>query len=265
MPVKRVEDISMIRSTSKPKGFTLVELLVVIAIIGVLVGLLLPAVQSAREAARRTACGNNNRQIGLALHNYADVNVSDGENYFPPMRGSTTSAWGYIASILPYLEEGSLITSGTVTLASSPTVGLALKIPATKCPSYGGSPDAAGNQHYAANIGKGAIGDVQSPWVASTGALGRGMGTFNFRGTSKVIVVMESAKAVGAVGTTIAPTSWSSDLGKVSVVGVNTAVCGSDHAGGLRALLSADGAVRFLTSADNIQATSNPQLFVVIN
>ena len=94
------------------KGFTLVELLVVIAIIGVLVGLLLPAVQSAREAARRTQCINNMRQLGLALHNH-----HDSFGTLPPGWKTSTTAgsqgngvvlWGWGAMILPFIEEGSL-------------------------------------------------------------------------------------------------------------------------------------------------------------
>lgn len=94
--------------TVSRRGFTLVELLVVIAIIGVLISLLLPAVQQAREAARRMHCTNNLKQIGLGLHNFHDVN-----GHFPPGSLSNTgSRWGspewpyMLHFILPYLEQG---------------------------------------------------------------------------------------------------------------------------------------------------------------
>ncbi|MGB0655052.1 MAG: DUF1559 domain-containing protein [Pirellulales bacterium] len=92
-------------------GFTLIELLVVIAIIGVLVGLLLPAVQQAREAARRSACSNNMKQQGLALHNYADANPETfptgwiGEYEAGEIHGDEGEGWGFASQMLPYIEE----------------------------------------------------------------------------------------------------------------------------------------------------------------
>ena len=89
------------------RGFTLIELLVVIAIIAILIALLLPAVQQAREAARRTQCRNNLKQIGLALHNYHDTFrlfppgvIRDGQN--------NSEAWGWTVFILPFLEQANL-------------------------------------------------------------------------------------------------------------------------------------------------------------
>ena len=97
------------------RGFTLVELLVVIAIIGILIALLLPAVQAAREAARRSQCVNNIKQIGLALHNYHDAFKS-----FPPRAVFGAGCVGppqspyhhtWLTAILPYMEQGPLYDS----------------------------------------------------------------------------------------------------------------------------------------------------------
>jgi prepilin-type N-terminal cleavage/methylation domain-containing protein/prepilin-type processing-associated H-X9-DG protein len=92
--------------SGRHRGFTLIELLVVIAIIGVLVGLLLPAVQKVRESANRTKCANNLKQQGLALHMY-----HDNEKVFPSALNNDFYVywhWSWMAKILPYVEQGNL-------------------------------------------------------------------------------------------------------------------------------------------------------------
>ena len=91
------------------RGFTLIELLVVIAIIAVLIALLLPAVQQAREAARRTQCRNNLKQIGLALHNYLSTHTVFPFGKGAPYAGSAAYArWSQHAMILPYIDQAPL-------------------------------------------------------------------------------------------------------------------------------------------------------------
>lgn len=131
-------------------GFTLVELLVVIAIIGVLVGLLLPAVQQAREAARRMSCSNNLKQIGLAFHNYADANKVFASGYIAKIPQNITSSerslWSWGAFILPYIEQGNLynyLQPGPTLLethAGNPAGLQALQTPIAtyRCPSDNG-------------------------------------------------------------------------------------------------------------------------------
>jgi prepilin-type N-terminal cleavage/methylation domain-containing protein len=94
-----------------PLGFTLIELLVVIAIIAILIALLLPAVQQAREAARRTQCRNNLKQLGLAIHNYHDTHTAFPFAYMltvPPSAGTTLNACPYSIQILPYMDQAPL-------------------------------------------------------------------------------------------------------------------------------------------------------------
>jgi prepilin-type N-terminal cleavage/methylation domain-containing protein/prepilin-type processing-associated H-X9-DG protein len=88
------------------RGFTLVELLVVIKIIGILIALLLPAVQAAREAARKMQCGNNFKQVGLALHNYhASLGCFPPGMFEPRLRSNAPGWWSWSTHILPQLEQ----------------------------------------------------------------------------------------------------------------------------------------------------------------
>lgn len=107
----------MSKSKQKRAGFTLVELLVVIAIIGILIALLLPAVQAAREAARRSECTNKLKQLALGVHNYHDTFKEFPNCTYDGKYNTSSKGWSWIAKILPYIEQGNLfedlrITSG---------------------------------------------------------------------------------------------------------------------------------------------------------
>src|SRR5687768_7712246 len=131
------------RSLRLNRGFTLVELLVVIAIIGVLVALLLPAVQAAREAARRSSCSNNLKQIGLGLQNYHDTYLKFPMAGFLTRPGTTPTDPGayhhtWITGILPFMEQKPLYDTINMNLIAwgQPVVATPLKI--LRCPSDGG-------------------------------------------------------------------------------------------------------------------------------
>lgn len=168
--------------SSSRTGFTLVELLVVIAIIGILIALLLPAVQAAREAARRSQCTNNLKQLALAVHNYHDTN-----KVFPPRMIGTGDLWSggldwtttrdrhsAFVGLLPYIEQQALydqisspLTVGSTTyppFGPVPWVDAAYppwvqQVPAFLCPSDGNSSNKGANDHCRNNY-RFSIGDA---------------------------------------------------------------------------------------------------------
>jgi len=137
----------------KHRGFTLIELLVVIAIIAILIALLLPAVQQAREAARRTECKNNLKQIGIALHNYHET-----FNNFPPgWIGNLANAnnFGWSVHIFPFIEQTNIYNALNFLVPfSTADTNLSSLIPAFRCASDtgGGTIGGVARSNYAGVI-----------------------------------------------------------------------------------------------------------------
>jgi prepilin-type N-terminal cleavage/methylation domain-containing protein/prepilin-type processing-associated H-X9-DG protein len=166
-------------------AFTLVELLVVIAIIGILIALLLPAVQAAREAARRMQCTNNLKQIGLAIHNYHDTHKCFPGTYFYAGTNALDSAHlrgSILVRLLPYIEQGSVYkgfdfrknTDGQLVPGSTTQYLCQVIIQTYVCPSDKGndlSPWNAAWDNYAASCGptpENPTGNPSCPCDAST-------------------------------------------------------------------------------------------------
>ena len=211
------------------RAFTLVELLVVIAIIGVLIALLLPAVQQAREAARRMQCNNNLKQFGLAMHNYHDTFSSFpyGVRALPiPVAGTRANRETWFQCLLPFVEQSALydsyfqwhvtkMASGTTVTHVQEMVGFAGKsvpVNAAICPSNPGSPNTNGDVttnggfqgNYVVSTGNG--NDLRAAAAASlfNGTFGNSSKT-KFRdltdGTSRTLLMSESIVRVATDNT----------------------------------------------------------------
>jgi prepilin-type N-terminal cleavage/methylation domain-containing protein/prepilin-type processing-associated H-X9-DG protein len=265
------------------RGFTLIELLVVIAIIAILIALLVPAVQKVREAAARTQCQNNMKQIGLGLHNYHDT-----RKHFPGAyvnaTGKGTGSLFYF--LLPFIEQDAVFKLGTVlpintnpqpdaywgNFASMQTPAANI-IPIYLCPSDPtNKPEATwGNGWVVGNYADNneVFGDPGwAGWANNSGGFFARMPATFQDGTSNTIGVAEKYAKCNGAGTLWAHGEWNagweprfntwanrgpSSLFQVQPNPANTAACdyfrpSSPHSGGMNALLC-DGSVRFLAQS----------------
>jgi prepilin-type N-terminal cleavage/methylation domain-containing protein/prepilin-type processing-associated H-X9-DG protein len=230
----------------KHRGFTLIELLVVIAIIAILIALLLPAVQQAREAARRTECKNNLKQIGLAIHNYESSYTVFPAGWITGTPTANGFAWSTL--ILPYIEQNNIYNAlNFLQPYSTGDTNITTVIPAFRCASDTGSATVGGaaRSNYAGVIMYSYLNPVNNQTVANVTSAaathGGGMFGANSRrrhgdlrdGTSNTIIVGERM-ATGTINNAVRGT----EAIIAGVLGVNNSdlnVVGSpmDKAGSL--------------------------------
>ena len=284
------------RPSTGKRGFTLIELLVVIAIIAVLIALLLPAVQQAREAARRSQCKNSLKQIGLALHNYHDAANAFPPGWIGPNFTPTFQGWGWSIMILPYIDQAPLYTalspiinSGSGIVANSGGATVISPIPTLRCASDNGPILATtlgsyARSNYPGVSGQTLIGTTPSVVITPGGTFGENSKR-NLRdytdGTSNSFLVGERRSSGGPAANPGGDTTWAGAYadntaqGQAYAIGdcnVNnglnfhgTSASGvtgfsSNHTGGGHFLLG-DGSVRFVS--DNMQSTTYGNLSTI--
>jgi prepilin-type N-terminal cleavage/methylation domain-containing protein len=247
----------------RERGFTLVELLVVIAIIGILIALLLPAVQAAREAARRSQCSNNLKQMALALHNYHDVHLtfppailncgrqSGASSQFPGQVKNTT---GWVL-LLPFLEQrplfdkyncnvcSSMSDQNSVGVLGTDTINEAViqtRVSAFECPSAPTAGElrsnAAGtNDRYSMRNARrtnyffatGVFNDDSGSYASAANDIRRGM--FGNNGAAKMATITDGTSNTIALGESLGGTQFKTDAnwGPWALCGVNTCCHGA--------------------------------------
>lgn len=180
---------------NKRLGFTLVELLVVIAIIGVLIALLLPAVQQAREAARRMQCTNNLKQLGIAFHNYHDTYKTLPAMNYRPSGKNPYLGYGAMVRILPFIEQGNLYDQLQVTSLNfgrdwadgNNAAVRQTEIDAYRCPSDSNYPSnpSAGSWHDGPGSNYGVSFGSSRSWSSVANQNGMFRGPIGWDGTSE--------------------------------------------------------------------------------
>ncbi len=254
-------------SRGPSRGFTLIELLVVIGVVGILAGLLLPAVQAAREAARRARCGNNLKQAGLALHAYHDAHGSFPMGYVARRDAdplATSPGWGWSALVLPHLEQGPLFSAANIDLPVEHAANLTARTTTLGpylCPSDrntglfaairgdGSTIAVVQSISYAGNFGR----EIRGPGkdLEMSEAPDRGNGLFRRNAVVRLGDITDGASqtlAVGERGSLLTRTAWAG--------AIDRGVCTISPFSPSRSEAVGEGAVQVLAHADDIAINS---------